>query len=374
MCKKIFWPDYQNCLTGLPNSVLRSFGISPVGDTLPLLDRYLEKKYKNIVLLVLDGLGTCILEGNLNKDGFLRKHFVDSISTVFPPTTVAATTSAICGLQPISHAWFGWDCYYPQVDKNITVFLNTEQGTDKPAADENIPWKYCAYRPVVNRINEAGQKAYTVSPFMPPHPQSFSAVCSQITDLCVEDGSKYIYAYWPDPDSTMHQHGCYSPEAKQVLATMEKEIEAMSETLEDTLLIITADHGHIDGRNVVITDYPAITDCLVRLPSFEPRALNLFVKEEKREQFEKEFLKEFGEDFILLPKEEVIREQLFGNGQPHPNADGMIGDYVAIAVTDLTIFNTHEEADLIRGVHAGCTKDELQIPLIILPFSASPRI
>ena len=43
----------------------------------------------------------------------------------------------------------------------------------------------------------------------------------------------------------------------------------------------------------------------------------------------------------------------------------MIGDYVAIAITNLTIFNTREEADAIKGVHAGYTKDELLIPLIV---------
>ena len=35
--------------------------------------------------------------------------------------------------------------------------------------------------------------------------------------------------------------------------------------------------------------------------------INLFVKEAKRMQFEREFLKEFGKDFILLTKEEVYK-------------------------------------------------------------------
>lgn len=34
------------------------------------------------------------------------------------------------GLQPSEHGWLGWDCFYPQVDKNVTVFLNTVQGTE----------------------------------------------------------------------------------------------------------------------------------------------------------------------------------------------------------------------------------------------------
>ena len=110
----------------LSNSILSKFGAPTVGKTLPLVDNLLKKDYKNVVILLLDGLGTCIMEGNLKEDGFLRTHFIESISTVFPPTTVAATTSVMSGLQPIEHAWLGWDCYYPQVDKNITVFLNTE--------------------------------------------------------------------------------------------------------------------------------------------------------------------------------------------------------------------------------------------------------
>lgn len=140
----------------------------------------------------------------------------------------------------------------------------------------------------------------------------------------------------------------------------------MCEELEDTLLIITADHGHIDGRNIAITDYPDILDCLIRLPSIEPRALNLFVKEEKKQEFEKRFHKEFGNDFVLLNKQEVYESKLFGYGKPHKNVDAMIGDYLAVAVSDLTIFNTKEEAENFKGVHAGYTKEELMIPLIVI--------
>ena len=70
-------------------------------------------------------------------------------------------------------------------------------------------------------------------------------------------------------------------------------------------------------------------------------------------------------NFILLTKEDVYKAKLFGEGEPHKNVDEMIGDYVAIGITDLTIFNTREEADCFKGVHAGYTKDELLIPLIV---------
>lgn len=358
--------NYDNCIVNLSNSVLKNFSVDPLSKTLPLIDEALSKNYKNIVVLILDGLGTSILEKNLPEDGFLRKHFVRTINTVFPPTTVAATTSVISGMEPIEHAWLGWDCYYPELNENVTVFLNLIQGTNKPVSEENAAMKYCAYKSVVDRINESGQKAYSVTPFVEPYPQSFEAICQNITELCAEKDRKYIYAYWNEPDSAMHEFGCYSEEAKKIALELEKQLEEMCETLNDTLLIVTADHGHVNGRNVLITDYPLICECLERMPSIEPRALNLFVKEEKKSQFEAEFTKEFGDDFILLTKEEIYREKLFGKGAPHKNVDGMIGDYVAVAVTDLTIFNTKEEADNIIGVHAGYTKDELEIPIIIV--------
>ena len=366
MRKEFSFHDYDNCLVNLSNSVLNRFGVKPLGKTLPSADRFLKKGYRNVVVLLLDGLGTCILEGNLNQAGFLRTHYQKTFSSVFPPTTVAATTSVLSGLQPIESAWLGWDCYYPQVNKNVTVFFNTEQGTDMPVSEINIPWETCGYESVVDRLVRAGKKAYQVTPFAPPYPQDFAAICECITELCKEDGDKYIYAYWNEPDSVMHEYGCYSKEAKRVIAEIEETVAEMSGKLKDTLLIVTADHGQLDGRNVSLTDYPDIMDCLVRLPSIEPRALNLFVKEDKRAVFEQAFQRAFGKDFILLTKEEVYETNLFGYGTPHKNVNEMLGDYLAVSITDLTLFNTKDEAEKFKGVHAGYTKDELEIPLIVI--------
>ena len=78
------------------------------------------------------------------------------------------------------------------------------------------------------------------------------------------------------------------------------------------------------------------------------------------------FNKEFGADFMLLTKQEVYESNLFGTKKAHINADGMLGDYIAISITDLTIFNTYKEANEFKGVHAGCTKEELTIPFIVV--------
>ena len=50
----------------------------------------------------------------------------------------------------------------------------------------------------------------------------------------------------------------------------------------------------------------------------------------------------------------------------HPLFRDMIGDYLAVAISDESIFNTHVEAALMPGGHAGLTKEELEIPLIVI--------
>jgi hypothetical protein len=111
-------------------------------------------------------------------------------------------------------------------------------------------------------------------------------------------------------------------------------------------------------------DHPEILRCLVRLPSIEPRALNLFVKDEYLEDFPKIFKETFKDKFLLLTKEEIIEQELFGIGKEHKIFRDSLGDYIAIAVSDESIFITHKEAEMMPGGHAGLTKEEMEIPLI----------
>ena len=381
-------PDYNNCLVNLANSILKRFGAETLAGTLGLADRYLEGKHKNTVLLLLDAMGVSILEKHLEEDGFFRSHVAGTYTSVYPPTTVAATTSVLSGMYPNEHGWLGWDIYFPQLDKNVTVYRNTEQMKEREgaapvtvdgktewtpdsleegqsAAEFNAGYTYIPYKNILDRINEAGGKAYASMPFLPPYPATFDDVLARVKELCEEPGEKFIYAYWNEPDSTMHRTGTTSEKSHNMITEIEEKVKALAERLSDTLLIITADHSHMDGENLCILDYPEVTDCLVRMPSIEPRTLNLFVKEECREAFPEIFRRNFGDGFLLLTREEVLSEKLFGPGEDLPGLSGMIGDYVALATTARSIFNTHYEAQVMPGGHAGLTAEECRIPLII---------
>ncbi len=360
--KRLIKPDYDNCIANLPNSIFKKFGLETVGNTLPVIDSRLEKDYKNIVVLLLDGMGIKIMERHLKADGAFYRHLAGTYKSVFLSTTTAATTSVLSGLQPCEHGWLGWDCYYPSIDKNVTVFLNQEQLTDKPAADYNVAWTVTPYENIVNRLNNAGKKAYLIAPFTDPGLASIDDICRKIRLRCQEEGSKYIYAYWNQPDGLLHRNGGGTRIVLDAMAHMEEVVSELAGELEDTLFIITADHGHIDTESVMFRDYPQLCECLERWPSLEPRALNFFVKEEKKEFFVSEFNRLFGDRFILMPMEEVIERKLMGTGTPHKEFRGMLGDYLAIATSDLSIYFTEERW---LSMHGSLTEDEMLIPLIV---------
>ncbi len=379
-------PDYHNCLVNLSNSILKKFGAETTSDTLRAADEVLAGEYKNVVLLLLDAMGTSVVEKHLAKDGFFRSHLKDTYYSVYPPTTVAATTSVLSGQYPNEHGWLGWDVYYPELGKNVTVFTNNEQMREKenaapsqgqewgmdsldepvPAADFHVGFRYTPYKNILDRINEAGGRACASMPFLEPYPNTLEKVLARVKDLCEEPGKKFIYAYWNEPDLTMHRTGTVSAETHDLVVSIEEKVRELASGLSDTLLLITADHSHVDSKNLCILDYPEVLNCLVRLPSIEPRTLNLFVKEEYRDAFPAIFRKHFGDAFLLLTREEVLREKLFGPGDDRPGLREMIGDYIAAAVSDSSIFNTHLEAQAMPGGHAGLTAEETRIPLIVI--------
>ncbi len=357
------YPDYDNCLVNLSRSVLNAFGV-PCDGTMTDVDALLQKP-KNVVVFLLDGMGTAILERHLSPNGFFRRHFIRSYSSVFPPTTVAATTSIQSGLEPVAHSWLGWDCYYPALDKNVTVFSGNLQSTQAPAADFHAASTLCPYESIVEKINRAGNHAYFATRYNTPYPSDLNAICTHIQTLCTRPERKFIYAYWNEPDSTMHATGVGTAETRAILQALEIKMEQLCQSLSDTLVIFTADHGLIDGKSLVITDYPKICDCLLRMPSIEPRALNFYVKAGMQDVFRQAFLDAFGADFQLLTHQQVLDAGLFGSARQHPSFDGMLGDFLAVATRDISLFCTKEEAAHIIGAHAGLTPDEMTIPLII---------
>lgn len=356
--------ETSGTIANLACSVLAYFGVQDVpGPTLPLADRLLARRPRNVAVLLLDGMGLENMRELLSPEGFFHTHLAGQYRSVYPPTTVAATASIDSGLFPARHGRLGWTVFYPELNKNVAVYTNRDD-SNQPVAPFNAADRFTPYRPVDELIREAGGEAYKLTPYEKDGVTSLSDIGRRLAALAREEGGKYVYCYWPEPDSTMHRHGSASQRAKEVLLQAERTVEAFCAGLRDTLLLITADHGHTDADGRVLGDYPQLQDCLLRLPSIEPRTPNFFVKEGREKEFEQAFAAAFGPSFRLFTRREALEKGLFGPRPYHEHLAQMVGDYVAVALDGATLFNTREQMLAMPGVHAGGTERESVIPLV----------
>ena len=367
---KICKPDYKNGLVNLANSILQYFECPIHHSTLPALDKFLEKNYQTVVLLVLDGMGVDMLEHNLSEKSFLRRHLFKEISSVFPPTTTAATTSIYTGLTPQEHGWAGWQCYFKEYGRNIEPFLKRDFYTGK-SLDVDVGKEFLSHKKLFEQINEQGKyKAYGVARFWGGYNvETMNDVCGKIVELSKGKDKKFILAYYKEPDSTMHRTGCYSEKTKTKIKSLDRRVESMAQKLQNALLIVTADHGLIDiSEDVRLEKIKEINDCLRLPPAIEPRAVAFYVKEDKKEQFETEFKQRFGQDFILLSAEEYLRQGYAGEGPMHHKFREFLGDYMALATGSRILqYQTPDGIDSVefKAHHAGLTQNEMIVPMIV---------
>lgn len=360
------FPDYKNCPVNLACSVLKEFGAAYTHPTLAFMDALMRHTYQNVVVILLDGMGMDALEYHLAADGFFRRTLKGEMTSVFPPTTVAATTSIETGLTPAEHGWLGWTLYFEEVDKLVNVFPNVDKYTNRQAADYHVAERCIPYESIHEKINGAGVgRSHVVAPYGPGKVRDADEFFARIRALCTSGGRKYIYAYWDEPDSLMHDTGCRSQEANAYIRMLEEKTERLADELSDTLLIITADHGHLDVSYSLITDYPEIEKMLVRPLSIESRAAVFYIKDDYLNVFPAAFREAFGKDFNLYTSEEIRRMELFGNGTPHKKFDAFVGDFLAAATGETCLIYDRTSKQFV-STHAGLDAREMRIPFIAL--------
>ena len=359
--------NYNECLTNLACSIRKYFDLAYKHNTLAYIDALLEKyQPKNVVTILCDGMGSNILDRMLDREDFLIKNRLKPITTVFPATTVAATTSMLTGLNPCETAMLGWTMYYKELDQIIVTFFNSlKEDSSKPLKEAMLyNQEHMIRKTIMEEINEQGKyKAYKLFPFGENAYHNLDEMFNVIEAKCLEDGKKYIYAYDVNPDYTMHALGCDSYQVKMIIQDLNNRIENLCKHLHHTIVFVVADHGHYNVQNIYLEDYPDIVECLLRNTSIEPRAVNFFIKPEKKELFIKLFTQYFDNEFDLYPMDEVIASKLFGDGQENPVFRDILGDFLAIAKGNKTLLYKGDAT--LRSQHAGYTDDEILVPLIV---------
>ncbi len=373
---KIIFPDYNNCLTNLSNSILKHFGLDINHPTLKEIDELLNNDYENIIILVYDGLGSKIIDEVLDKNSILKMNKIKDITSVFPATTTAATSSILSGLNPVEHGFLGWHMYFKDLDKTVALFKNTEKDTNKAIEDYNVAGEKLKYQSIIEKINkETEYSAYGLFPFGLGSYETREKLYNQIINLTKIKSKKFIYAYVEEPDYSLHEYSIKNEEVKKLITTINAEVESLKDELKNTLLMVTADHGHIESSPIILKEYPDIFNLLERTTSLEPRAVSFKIKQDKQEEFKKLFNKYFSEDFKLYTKEEVKTQKLFGEGKENKYFSDALGDFMAIGIGNKYInYDEYKEDNIVfKSHHAGLTEEEVLVPLITISQKDDPK-
>lgn len=366
--KKFIKPDWANSNLNISATLAEFLGAPNKNATLPVLKSELAKGYKNVVFICFDGLGIYPINKNLDEDDFLRKNIKQTLVSTFPSTTTNATTSLIQNRLPLEHGWFGWSVYFKEMQRNINIFLDTDSWTDEKVEITSSPLGKLDY------YFDNAKSEYQINTVLPKYVKVaheernniFSGeqeFFNTIEKICKREGKQFIYAYYPEPDYTMHGYGVTSEEAKKVIASISENVKKLAASTKDALFVITADHGQVDVEGYVeLYKDRKLYGMLEIYPYLEPRAIAFKLKEGKEKEFEKYFTLNYGEDFKLFKTADLLKENYFG---AFGDKAELLGDYIAVGTY------THKQALMtpagmrFKGHHTGLT-EEMEVPLILL--------
>jgi len=380
MKEEIIYPNYDNCVLNLITSVLKYYNVETKYKGNSNLEAILQKKYKNVVIFILDGMGTNLLKSTC-PNGFLSSNKIEDITSVCPSTTTAVMNTYYSGKPPIETGYIAWSQYFKEYGRTLDMFPRVDSYTGEKYKNAKMDvFDMLKYKSIFEQIeeNSPNVKTYEINPSNCDSrakkcikADTVKDMCEMIKSLCKNDDNNFIFTYHISPDKILHKKGCDSVEVKDFIIESDKLIEEMVKKLEgtNTLLIVSADHGHNDiGKRYTALDLGEINEYLIMPPSLESRAVTFWVKEEKKVEFEKAFKEKFKDEFILFTKKEFLEKHLLGYGEQHKKIDDFIGDYIAISISDAMIKIesniSPEKADKL-STHCGFTANEMIVPLIV---------
>ena len=358
--------SYKNSIVNFTAALMKNYNLPTTYEPSALVEFLLSKKYKHVALMVLDGMGRHIIDKNCNNGSILKTHQVMNLNSVYPPTTVAATTAFTTGLAPIESGWLGWHLYLNNEDPSITLFKNeinaTKEKFTKFNVEDLLPRNYW-----YNNLKRA--KHYTIYPAWGENGvDTLSDAFNKVQEICNKEESNFTYLYWDEPDALMHEYGTTSQIVKVKLLEIEEQVEKLANELpNETIVLITADHGLIDVEPIELSNYPDFEDCLTKPFAGEGRFAQFYVKEGMQSTFEELFNKYFAESFMLMTKQEFIKSQMAGLNAVNSITQYALGDYVAIGTGSYYFTEKLSDDDLIfKAHHAGITPEEMETCVILL--------
>lgn len=404
--KDLMLPFYEGLsLVNVPGTITRlldvpDFGKPPLDD---VITSVLGGPYEKVVLLLVDALGNNLLERMMSPEyDLLWGRYFDQavfspITSICPSTTASALTTLWTGEGPAAHGIIGYEMWareYGMVINNILHSAASARGDMGGLSRSGFDPHAFVENPLLGtHLYQHGVKPTTFIHYTIAH-SGLSVMQMKDVNVCafVDEADlfvsladhvnrrhgikEYIYVYYSDVDSLMHRYTGDDERVSLQFSSFSSLVEKaflkkLSSTVaQDTLLILTADHGSKNtpkDPQYELSNHPDLVDCLVMQPTCENRLAFLFIKPGKVQTVWDYFARTWPEDFTLIDPDTALESGLFGAGPFMENSRERLGDLIAVARGDAYLWWA-SKPNLMTGRHGGLSYEEMLVPFYALPL------
>jgi predicted AlkP superfamily pyrophosphatase or phosphodiesterase len=328
---------------------------------------------RNVVLLVVDGLGWHQLQAHKQFMPTLSSMVGAAITTVAPTTTVTALTSITTGLAPGEHGMMGY-----RMDMGRQVVQMLRWGDDKgdlrslypPEIVQPTPPFMGSSVPVVSKA-EFDSTAFTAAHLRGTRSYGWRAASSIAVTVgsLLRGGQQFVYAYYDGVDKIAHERG-FGEFYEAELRTVDRLIGDIAEQLTpDSVLLVTADHGQVHvGTNTIVPHADVVAG--VAYQSGEGRFRWLHTKGGATEDVLAAAKSHYADVAWIVSRDEAIDGGWFGP-RVTDAARKRLGDVALLPFTD-TSFEDAGDTGPFQLVcrHGSLTEAEVDVPLLAFRSNA----
>ncbi len=360
-------PEFDGpCLTNLVPALLARAAGSPEPDPAWLPDPV--RRARQVVLLVLDGLGAEQLAARASLAPAMASASASTLTSVAPSTTASALTSLVTGLPPAVHGVVG---YRVRVDAAILNVLHWRLGGDD--ARRSVPprqfQRFPAFPgsepvPVVSRA-DYGPTGFTAAHLGDSVLHGWHTPSGLVVEVgrLIDAGSPFVYAYFDGIDRVAHATGLGEHYDAELVAADRLVADLLARLGSGAVLVVTADHGQVVvGPSVEVIGGEVMEG--VTLLSGEGRFRWLHTRPGATDDVAAAADAAFGHLAWILTLEQMIGQGWLG-GEPVPAVADRLGD-VALVPFEPTAFldpaDTGESRLMSR--HGSLTGAEMHVPLL----------
>jgi hypothetical protein len=398
------YPFYSGLsLANIPDSICRWLGVPDFAEQ-PFVSEILDQfpqQFKHVILLVVDGMGLNTLQAVLEQaehqsEYEIWREIMDEgvlapLTSIVPSTTSSALTTFWTGRPPAEHGVVGYEVWLKEYGVIANMILHSpasfyrDVGSLRKAGFD--PETFLPVQTIGPHLARQGVRSYAFQHASIAHSGLSTMLFAgadifpfrSLGDLWVTlnnlmekrpDERSYMYIYWGDLDEHSHRFG---PDDERVSLEFSSFSRQLSKFLskrralahQDTLLLITADHGHISTprqASYELRNHPELLKCLTMSPSGEARLPFVFLRCGREKQFLQYVEETWNGQFRAIPSEQAVCAGLFGPITNERLLD-RVGDYVIIPQENAYWWFSSRDNPLL-GRHGGVSRTEMLVPLL----------